>query len=154
MDFYYQPDINSKSNIFFSVLPPFGISPCVRTVLAVMPPPLGAALLYSSRACSNMLLLSSNSIVHRDWGRTIGVCSFIIVVGFVELSLLCQICGFLCNCINDHRSKTILNVCAIIIKIATASITQSKNLLKYFVEAKLCLLLCICTYPVAKYALV
>ena len=32
----------------------------------------GAALLCSSRAGSDMGLLSGNSIVHRDWGRTIG----------------------------------------------------------------------------------
>ena len=33
-----------------------------------MPPTLGAALLCSSRAGSDMWLLSRNSIVHRDWG--------------------------------------------------------------------------------------
>ena len=38
-----------------------------------MPPTLGATLLCSSRAGSDMGLLSSNSIVHRDWGRDIDV---------------------------------------------------------------------------------
>ena len=50
----------------------------------------GAALLCSSRAGFDMWLLSRKSIVHRDWGRTIGVClcSFVVVVvvvGFLEL---------------------------------------------------------------------
>ena len=46
-----------------------------------MPPTLGAALLCSSRAGSDMWLLSGN-LEHRDWGRTIGVCvfSFLVVV--------------------------------------------------------------------------
>ena len=52
-----------------------------------MPPTLGAALLCSSRAGSDMWLLSRNFKVH--WGWTIGVCvcSFIVVLGFVELYL-------------------------------------------------------------------
>ena len=50
-----------------------------------MPPTLGAALLCSSRAGSDIGLLSRNVIVHQDWGRTLSVCSFVILVGFVEL---------------------------------------------------------------------
>ena len=59
-----------------------------------MPPTLGTALLCSSRVGSDTYLLSRNSIVHRDWGKTIGVCvcvcvcSFVVVVGFVELYII------------------------------------------------------------------
>ena len=56
---------------FFSVLLSSGISPCGWTNWAVMPPTLGAALLCSSRVGSDMWLLSRNSIVHQDWGRTL-----------------------------------------------------------------------------------
>ena len=55
-------------------LPSSGISHCGWTDVAVMPPTLGAALLCSSRPGSDMWLLSINSTVYRDWGRTIGVC--------------------------------------------------------------------------------
>ena len=56
---------------FFSVLPSSEISPYGWTDWAVMPSTLGAALLCSSRAVSDMWLFSRNSILHRDWGRTI-----------------------------------------------------------------------------------
>ena len=57
---------------FLIVLPSSGISPCGSTDWAVMPPTLGAALLCSSRAGSDIWLLSRNSIVHWNWGRTVG----------------------------------------------------------------------------------
>ena len=60
-------------SFFLFCLPP-GFSPCGWTDWAVMRATLGAALLCSSRAGFDMWLLSRNSIVHRDWGRTIGVC--------------------------------------------------------------------------------
>ena len=66
--------VRAHATFFLSVLPSSGISPCGWTNWAVMPSELGAALLCSSRAGSDMWLLSRNSIVHRDWGRTIGVC--------------------------------------------------------------------------------
>ena len=56
-----------------------------------MPLTLGAALPCSSRAGSNMWLLSRNSIVHRDWGRTIGVCVCVcsfVVVFFVAFTFI------------------------------------------------------------------
>ena len=64
-----------------------------------MPLTLGAALLFSSRAGSDMWLLSRNSNVHQDWGRTIGVCvcSLVVLVGFVEFYYLGQTSGLRCR---------------------------------------------------------
>ena len=76
--FGYTPTLCGHENspkpvMFFSVPPSSGISPCVRTDWAVMPLTLGAALLCSSRTGSGLWLLSRNSKVHRDWGRTLGM---------------------------------------------------------------------------------
>ena len=47
--------------------------PCVRTDWAVMPPNLARPWYVALGRALYLWLLSRNSIVHRDWGRTIGV---------------------------------------------------------------------------------
>ena len=73
--------MNNTVNFFLTVLPSSGISPCGRTDGAVMPPTLGAALLCSSRAGSDMGLLSRNSIVHRN---TVNCFTFLIDVSKID----------------------------------------------------------------------
>ena len=57
--------------IFSLVLPSSGISTCVMTDRGVMPPNLARPCYVALGWALYMWLLSRNSIVHQDWGRTL-----------------------------------------------------------------------------------
>ena len=59
---------------FFPVPPSSGIFSLCQDWLSSDASELGTALLCSSKASSVYVAVSRNSIVHQDWGRTIGAC--------------------------------------------------------------------------------
>ena len=72
-----------NKHIFFLFCLPPGFFPVLGPTERWLLRHLAQPCFVCSRAGSDMCLLSKNSTVHRDWDRTIGVCSFVVVI-FVE----------------------------------------------------------------------